>query len=105
MLKESKTDLDILDAKIMGIDLDKEYPCIKCIHYKPCEEAYDMDLGDNYQYCPHYDDGIGKKIKLVDNFSCGIEGIIKKAHQEGDIIVIDEFEFTGVSAEEVKKHE
>lgn len=37
--------------------MDKEYPCTKCIHYKPCEEAYDMDLGDNYQYCPYYDDG------------------------------------------------
>lgn len=37
--------------------MDKEYPCTKCIHCKPCEEAYDMDLGDNYQYCPHYDDG------------------------------------------------
>ena len=51
-----------------------------------------------------FDDCIGKK-KIVDNFSCTIEGIIKKAHQEGDITVIDEFEFTGVSADEVKKHE
>ena len=49
-----------------------------------------------------FDDCIGKKIKIVDNFSCAIEGIIKKAHQEGDITVIDEFEFTGVSADEVK---